>query len=205
MRILLVAATRGEMPAIAHGVAGAHLVDVLVTGVGMVATAAQVARALTQQRYDMAFNFGVCGSFDRSLPLGAVVHVTVDQLSELGAEDDERFLPLEQLGLDALATIENSAPPRNVTLDALPQVRGITVNTVHGCERTIAAVVSRCDPQVESMEGAAFAYACALAGVPYAQVRAVSNYVERRHREAWRLKLAIDNLHATAAAVLSHL
>ena len=37
------------------------------------------------------------------------------------------------------------------------------------------------------MEGAAFMYACLIAGVPFAQVRAVSNRVERRNRAAWDL------------------
>ena len=32
------------------------------------------------------------------------------------------------------------------------------------------------------MEGAAFLYVCAMQGVPHAQVRAVSNMVERRNR-----------------------
>ena len=52
----------------------------IVTGVGMVATAARVARALARTPYDVAFNFGVCGSFDRALALGQVVHVTSDAL-----------------------------------------------------------------------------------------------------------------------------
>ena len=33
------------------------------------------------------------------------------------------------------------------------------------------------------MEGAAFMYACLIQGVPFAQVRAVSNIVERRNRD----------------------
>jgi futalosine hydrolase len=41
--------------------------------------------------------------------------------------------------------------------------------------------------------------------VPYAQVRAVSNVVERRNREAWRIELAIDNLNEAALRILDHL
>ena len=52
------------------------------------------------------------------------------------------------------------------------------------------------------MEGAAFAYACTLFAVPYAQVRAVSNLVERRNRDAWRMDLAVRNLNAIAVHVL---
>ena len=202
MHILAVAATEAEIPRLAAGRHGTHHLDVLITGVGMVATAAHTARALTASHYDVAFNFGVCGSFDSAMALGTVVHVTTDRLSELGAEDGDHFVPFEGLGFDGLAVIINDAIPANVALRELPSVTGITVNTVHGHERTIAAVRDRLRPQVESMEGAAFAYACSLSGVPYAQVRAISNVVERRNREAWRLDLAIRNLNAVALRII---
>ena len=207
MRILVVAATAPEIAALVAA-APAH-VDVLITGVGMVATAARAARAMTETRYDVAFNFGVCGAFDRALPLGRVCHVVSDVFSELGAQDDERFLSIEEmklLGSDEApftgGRLLNPAPPLNATLQRLPQVRGITVNTVHGHESSIAAVSARLQPQVESMEGAAFMYAALITGTPFAQVRAVSNVVERRNRAAWRLDDAIRNLGETATRML---
>jgi futalosine hydrolase len=205
MRVLVVAATQLEVPRLSSGPHGSHHVDLLVTGVGMVATAARVARALALEHYDLALNVGVCGSFDATLGLGAVVHVIRDQVSELGVEDGERFIPIELLGLAAEGVIDNAAPPDNEVLRGLTAVRGITVNTVHGHGPSIAAVVERLHPQVESMEGAAFAYACRLGGVPYAQVRAVSNVVERRNRGAWRMDLAIHNLNDTALQILDRL
>jgi futalosine hydrolase len=202
MRILVVAATEPEIPLLASGPLGRHQLDVLVTGVGMVATAARSARGLAQERYDLALNFGLCGSFDRALELGTVVHITRDRLPELGAEDGEAFLTMQALGFGSDDSLVNAAPPANGPLNALPVVNAITVNTVHGNERTIAEVVRRCRPQVESMEGAAFAYACAISGVPYAQVRAISNFVERRNRDAWRLELAVRALHDAAMQIL---
>jgi futalosine hydrolase len=178
---------------------------VLVTGVGMVATAARSARALATTRYDVALNLGICGSFDPAIAPGTVVHVVADQLAELGAEDGEAFLTLRDLQLDGASEIVNDAPPASAALAALPAVRGITVNTVHGSERSIDAVVRRCRPQVESMEGAAFMYACRMSGVPFAQVRAVSNVVERRNRAAWRMEDAVRNLCAAARAVIETL
>jgi len=38
-------------------------------------------------------------------------------------------------------------------------------------------------------------YACELMKVQYAQVRAISNFVEPRNKEAWKLKKAIKNLN----------
>jgi futalosine hydrolase len=221
MRILIVAATAQEVAPLigkadariealylpSHLSLGGHVVDVLATGVGMVATAMHCAGALARQHYDVAFNLGVCGSFEATLGPGAVVHVTSERLSELGAEDGDRFLPGEEIGLlrEPLfvnGALTNAHPPANVALADLPQVRGITVNTVHGNERSIAEVMARCSPQVESMEGAAFFYTCLAHRLPFAEVRAVSNMVERRNRAAWRMAEAIDRLCASAHALI---
>ena len=178
----------------------------------MVATADWCSRALAQTTYDLAINVGVCGSFDRALVPGTVVHVTADRLSELGAEDGDRFLGLHELRLsddDAFpfkgGKLLNSDPPRNAVLQRLPAVESITVNTVHGHEESIAVAVDRFAPQVESMEGAAFMYACLIHGVSFAQVRAVSNMVERRNRGAWKMSEAIHNLSAVTEEMLTSL
>jgi futalosine hydrolase len=167
----------------------------------MVATAAWCSRVLAARQYDFALNVGVCGSFDHALAPGAVVHVATDRLAELGAEDDEAFLAFQDLGLPGDSEFTSPATV-NRAIAALPAVRGITVNTVHGNERSIAAVVQRFNPQVESMEGAAFMYACQIHGVPFAQVRAVSNVVEKRNRKAWKMAEAIENLGRAALRVV---
>ena len=181
----------------------------LTTGVGMVATAAWTSRTLAAEHFDLALNLGLCGSFSPSLPPGAVVHVTADRIAELGAEDGEDFLSIHQLQLLGEndfpfegGLLVNTAPPLLQSLAHLRRVTGLTVNTVHGSERSIAAVRERYDPDVESMEGAAFMYASLIAGVPFAQVRAVSNMVERRNRGAWKLDLAIGALGETAIRLL---
>ncbi len=186
-----------------------HDVDVLTTGVGMVATAAWCSRACAAEHYDLALNLGVCGSFNSSLTPGTVVHVTSDRMSELGAEDGDAFLSLHDLkllGEDEFpfesGMLVNATPPALAPLSEQRQVKGITVNTVHGSDRTIAAVRERYGPDVESMEGAAFMYACLVAGVPFAQVRAVSNVVERRNRGAWKLGPAIIALGDVSVRLL---
>jgi futalosine hydrolase len=167
----------------------------------MVAAAARTSGALARTRYDLAFNLGICGSFDPALSPGTVVHVVSDTMPELGAEDGDAFLSIEDLGLlrgDAPpfsnGRLVNAAVPANPALQSLPAVHGITVNTVHGNQRSIAETVRRFAPQVESMEGAGFMYACLIHAVPFAQVRAVSNTVERRNRSAWKIDEAIASL-----------
>lgn len=175
----------------------------------MVATAVWCARTLAIHEYQLALNVGLCGTFDRAIPLGTVVHVTTDLLPELGAEDGEAFLSLydlKLLGENELpfvkGTLVNAAAPDIAALRALPSVVGATVNTVHGRDESIARLLGRCPAQVESMEGAAFMYACLVQGVPFAQVRAVSNVVERRNRQAWRISAAVDALGASVQEII---
>lgn len=213
MRVLVVAATDGELASVdARTLTDNHSIDRLITGVGMVATAVAVARTLARTHYNLALNLGVCGAFDRALALGTVVHVVSDQLSELGVEDGPAFIAAHDMGLVEADTppltggrLVNTHPPDSSTLRDLPHVHGITVNTVHGVDTSIAAIRARLHPDVESMEGAAFMYACLVAGVPFAQIRAVSNHVERRNRAAWQLPQAIAALGLTATAVINEL
>ena len=175
----------------------------------MVATAAWCSRVLAASPYDFALNLGVCGSFDPALPPGTVVQIRSDRIAELGAEDGDGFLTAQELKLVGdhefpytSGRLVNLAPPDNPALRQLPAVDAITVNTVHGNAGAIAAVRERFHPQVESMEGAAFMYACMIHGLRHAQVRAVSNLVEQRNRGAWRLAEAIDSLGRTALGIL---
>jgi futalosine hydrolase len=205
MRILIVAATAAEIAPLQQR----PDVEILITGVGMVAAAARTSAALARTRYDLALNLGICGSFDPALSLGTVVHVVSDGMPELGAEDGDTFLSIDELGLlrgDAPpfsnGRLVNAAVPVSPVLKCLPAVHGITVNTVHGNERSIAATVRRFAPQIESMEGAGFMYACLIQAVPFAQVRAVSNMVERRNRSAWKIDEAIASLCRVAADLI---
>lgn len=223
MRLLVVAATAAEVgPLVAAmtyaGEAGprlnryqlaGHDVHVLTSGVGMVATASWCSHALAADHFDAALNLGVCGSFNPALAPGAVVHVISDRLAELGAEDGDSFLTIQQMKLlddnefpFQDGRLVNREPARLPGLGSLPAVTGITVNTVHGSERSIARVQERFAPDVESMEGAAFMYCCLMQRVPFAQVRAVSNVVERRNRAAWKLDQAITALGTEALRML---
>jgi len=171
----------------------------LVTGVGMVATSIAVSRALSEKHYDLVINAGIAGSFNRSIPLGSVVEVVKDQLSEIGVQDGGQFLSPREIGLDAIVTVEMPIQTK------LLAVSGITVNTVHGDDKAISQIVHRLNPQVESMEGAACMLACQNGGVPCVQLRAISNYVEKRNKANWDIPLAIQNLNQELSNYLATL
>ncbi len=211
MEILLVAATQPEIePILAHfkntsepleRLTGKHHVKILITGVGMVPTAFSLGKHLSAASYDLAINAGIAGSFDFNLALGEVCIVTEDVFAELGAEDGDEFIPIENLGFDG--SIQQAMPVTNFTIpDDIKRVKAITVNKVHGNELSIARAISRFNPQIESMEGAAFFYSCKEAGTPCIQIRSISNYVERRNFEKWNIPLAIKNLNKTLIQLL---
>jgi futalosine hydrolase len=210
MRILVVSATEFEVASLKSEVGSRRSdsglktfdLELLITGVGMVATAFALGRHLTTNRYDLAINLGIAGSFDRNIALGEVVEVIEDRLSELGAEDGEAFLPIETLGFGE-SVFKTDTRLSSYSDQQLKQATAITVNTVHGHESNIQKLTNRIQPQLESMEGAAFFYACQQAGVPCLQIRAVSNYIEKRNRDVWQIGLAIKNLNSFAVELLN--
>lgn len=212
MKILLVSATISEIePALSHFKSPGNeakmnwnSIDRIITGVGMTATAFALGKALSTSRYDFAVNAGIAGAFDRSLTIGEVVSVGLDCFAELGAEDGEDFLPIDELGLGK-SSIKPDLSVEKFSVPPLKKVRGITVNKVHGNDESIYTTVTRLNPQTESMEGAAFFYACNQAQLPCLQVRAISNYVERRNRDSWNIPLAIKNLNDTLIELLANL
>ena len=202
----------------------------LVTGVGPVATAAALTEELVRHPVDLVFNVGLAGALDRSLPLRHVAFVTTETFGDLGAEDrDGRHLDLFALGLadrDAApfadgrlrGLLDAPLPPEHryrrrlerlvAAIDsAFPMadehLAGTTVSRAHGSAAGIAAFRERNDAAVESMEGAAVFYCALRQNVPCLQMRAVSNYVEPRDRDAWDVPGALDALTDSALMILS--
>ncbi|PTS91953.1 futalosine hydrolase [Pedobacter sp. HMWF019] len=209
MKILVVAATLPEIsPVYSHfGIPHEQFYstpgfDLLITGVGMTATAYALGKQLATP-YRLVLNLGIAGSFDYSIPLGSVVSITSDTFSELGAEDKNEFLPIDQLGFgkSCYSIDDLSLVPH---IQNLRTVRGITVNTVHGNTESIQSVLTRLQPITESMEGAAVFYSCEQVAVPCLQVRSISNYVEERNKENWKIGLAIKNLNDWAIDFLTN-
>lgn len=172
---------------------GKYEMNSLITGVGMVATAFELAKHLANNSYDLAINAGIAGSFDPQLAIGQVLHITDDVFADLGAEDGDGFLSLDDLGFG-----QAGVSPIISSIDhliTLPKAKAITVNQAHGHEMSIAKIKARLNPQLESMEGAAFFYACNQFNLPAIQIRAISNVVERRKRTNWNIGLAVKNLN----------
>lgn len=186
-------------------------IDVLITGVGIASTAFQLGKVLSKTKYDYAFNLGIAGSFKKDIHIGDVVNVTTDIISELGAENGNTFLKFDELKMSEQTMertayfVENKNDFHIPAISEMLSVKGITINTVQGERKSIEKVKNLFSPDVESMEGAAFLFACNHEKIKCAQIRAISNYVEERNIENWDIALAIKNLNETALRIINSL
>lgn len=222
MNILLVAATfpesallrerlgvlspeEGPLFSFSHG---PHRLHLLHGGIGMVNTAYHVGRYFVGQRPDLAVQFGIGGAFEGEIAVGDAVEVGEEVYAELGAEDGEGFLDLEEMGfrnfeLEGKAVYNVLANPAVMLGNA--GRRSVTVNRVHGRADSIREVQQIWQPEVENMEGAAFFQCCLLEGIPFAEFRGISNRVEVRNRAAWNIPAAIESVTDLLIAQLDRL
>ena len=212
MKILLIAATSAEIhPFVNHFkvplnkeiAIGDIQVLTIVSGAGMVATAYSLGIALRNFQPDLILNVGIAGAIDRTIELGALVNVVQDYLHRFGAEDHNQFISASEIGLlNPEVEYLQTSPikiDRNTLLnsiDLLPKVNGITVQTVHGNTSSIEKLkLQHPEAQIESMEGAAVFYAGFMEKIPVIQLRSISNFVEPRNRASWKINEAIQVLN----------
>ncbi len=223
MKILFVAATYGEVAPLLQylGLREEPIqnhtpfqyrhfdIEVLITGAGMVHTTFHLSRLLFQKNYDLAINLGIAGSFDKKLHIGEIVRIQSQVFGDLGAEDKNSFIPIAEM----VFFDENQFPYQNGMLFSgeekvsdkgaayfpilknLTIVSSITVNRVLGKKSSIDQVKKIFNPDIESMEGAAFFYACLMSKQDFVELRAISNYVEVRNKSNWNIPLAVKNLN----------
>jgi len=172
--------------------------DLLITGVGIPSTSFCLTRTLAKQTFDRVIQIGVAGSYKRDIPLASLNEVGSDCFADLGIDDRGQFISLFESGLAELNQepfINGRIINQDKGLTGLPLVDSITVNTVSGSRQIIEQRISGFNPDIETMEGASSFYVCKMMGVSVLQVRAISNFVEPRNRDAWELNMAINNLN----------
>lgn len=185
-------------------------VTVLFGGVGQMRTAYALGHYFggLKNRPTLAIQAGIGGALDPELSLGQVVQITSERMGDLGAEDrNGDFLNLEQIGLAPGAPFDDRGilrVPPPVSPLPFQSCGGITTNRATGAAASIERLRARFpEAQVESMEGAAFLYACLTNGVNSLQLRSISNYVEPRNREKWEMTKAINSLNISLKSVLN--
>lgn len=198
-RILLVAATQHE---ILPYLQTQHHHDVLITGVGIPSAVFRLTKKLAHHHYDVVIQAGIAGAFETSFAKpGHVVQVVKDAFGDLGSFEKGSFSDLQQLNLNYDPVWLNSGNIKT----GLPEVTGITVQTVTNDKLVISALSSKWQADTESMEGAAAAYVCQQKQVPFVQIRSISNVVGERDKSLWKTDEAIANLNNALATFLNKL
>jgi futalosine hydrolase len=184
-------------------------VDILVSGIGTTFTTFHLTNTLATENYSLVLNVGIAGSFATDLKIGQVVNVCSEEFADLGIEDTNQFLTLFESGYIPANQFpfENGIIKNNGFdfIAGLPQVRGITSNKSNGRSESINELTKKFNPQVESMEGAAVFYVCRKVGLPFLEIRAISNYIESRDLSKWDIPLALENLKTSVLKVLEEL
>ncbi|WP_237327224.1 futalosine hydrolase [Streptomyces sp. CBMAI 2042] len=213
MRVLVVTAVPVERDAVTRAfggtpevlaVPGAELhrsgaFDVLAGGAGPAAAAAAAAFALASSAshpYGLVVSAGIGGGFAPAAPLGSLVVASDIVAADLGAETPDGFLPVTALGFGRDRFVPPPALVRDVAA-ATGAAPGpvLTVSTVTGtAARTAALLAAHPGALAEAMEGFGVAEAAERAGVPVLELRAVSNTVGPRDRDAWRIGDALAAL-----------
>ena len=202
MKTLVVTAVPAECDAIAAALPPDASVSLVVGGVGPAASAAATARSLRD--VELVLCAGIGGGFGPLRPGDIAVAADI-VFADLGAETADGFVPLSALGYGD----EHHRVEPKLAVELVDRTGGhlgtvLTVATVTGTAATRDALTERfSDAVAEGMEGAGVAEAAAAAGLPFGEIRAVSNPVGPRDRAAWDVPGALAALGRAIAAVLS--
>jgi futalosine hydrolase len=182
---------------------------VLAGGVGSAAAAAAAAQAIERAAaaghpYDAVLSAGIGGGFAGQVEVGGLVIGSYAIAADLGAASPDGFTSIDELGFGTATLVCDPALVSSLGAAIRAAATGpvLTVNTVTGTSAGTAELRHRHpDAVAEAMEGYGVACAAALAGVPFAELRAVSNVVGPRDRAAWRIPAALAALSAAFAAL----
>ncbi|AXY77818.1 futalosine hydrolase [Paraflavitalea soli] len=207
MHILLIAATAFEIQPVIdflqapeHPLSG-HTVSIQVTGIGSMSTTYYLTKSIREKRPDYVLQAGIGGSFSTHFSPGRVVLVEKEMTGDLGVEENGIFKDLFEMGLQkegAHATTSKwLVNPHTINWEnqGLALVNGVTVNEITTRASRIEQLQQNYGVTVESMEGAAFHFVCLQEGIPFLQIRSISNYVGERDKKAWKMKEAIAALN----------
>ncbi|QLH44242.1 MAG: futalosine hydrolase [Bacteroidota bacterium] len=196
MKILFITATEMEMQALKPE-SEWHAIEQCITGVGLLNTTLAL-QFISIRRPDLLIQAGIGGSLSDAYQPGEVVAISKETIADLGSEDGDRFISVWDAGLSD----PNSFPFQQGWIENphlsdfslnIPIQQGLSVNAVAGSISTVTWRKERYKEGIENMEGAAFHAMARLAGIPFLQIRGISNRVEVRDRSNWKIEETLQN------------
>lgn len=187
-----------DRPWMLHEISGRfHL---LVTGISKANAAGAVARLADPSRHRAILSTGVAGILPGSgLRIGQSIAATASVYADEGLSTPDGFLDCSQMGFP-LGGFPGSAVPVGERvlgiLRPLADAAGpvATVSTCSGTDALAEQVLRRTGALAEAMEGAAVGQVAHRLGIPFGELRVLSNTTGDRARQAWDLKGALAAL-----------
>ncbi len=175
-------------------------------GVGKVASAVALGRALAERRPPWVLAFGVCGVYPGAeLVVGELCLVASECLADEGVWTDGGLRTLVDLALGPdQVWLADAGRTRALAehLGGVPVVAGATVSACAGTDALARARRARTRADVETMEGAAIAATCAAWGVPWVELRCVGNQTGARDQARFDLAGASARVQQAVSALL---
>ncbi len=178
--------------------------ELVVSGIGKANAAAAVGRFADPSRQGLVLNIGIAGTL-AATPLGEVLVADRCIFADEGVQAPDSFSDCASMGFP-LGDFPGSAVPVSAAavawLETLLETLAArkapiaTVSTCSGSDALAAQVRARTGAAAEAMEGAAAALAAHRLGIPFAEVRVVSNTTGDRPGQVWDMKLALSRLTA---------
>ena len=184
--------------------------ELLVTGVGGAAMSWALQKRFSSGAVpSLVINPGIAGSYIPSLTPGMVVIPYSDCFADMGLDDNGTFLSVFSASMadpDRWPFSGGRIHCRGKWFDILrkefPVASAATVNMTSGSQPVIDRIRKAWNPDIETMEGAWFAYACSIMHIEWLSVRAVSNIVEPRNLNNWNIPLALAELEKAMTTIL---
>ena len=175
---------------------------VLAGGVGPARAAAAAGTALAVRRFALVLSAGVGGGFAGRAGPGDLVLADRVVHADLGAGSPDGFVPVDRLGFGTATTVLDADLVAAAAARTGALVGPIvTVSTVTGTAGRAAELAAAHRPAAEGMEGAGVLAAAQAHGVPFLELRAVSNPVGPRDRAGWDLAGALSRLGPAVRAL----
>lgn len=181
--------------------------DVLITGIGLLATSYSLQKQIQLKRPDLIIQAGVGGCFDKKMKLGRVFIIKKEAIADQSVIELNALKTLFDLDL-----VPANQPPYQkgwlvnphpiVKKLRLPKATGISVNEITTHLQKVRFYKKQFNPLIESMEGAALHYVALQEDIPFIQLRSTSNYIAERNKKNWNMPAAIHSLNQTLLNLL---
>lgn len=186
--------------------------EIVLSGIGKSNAAAATAKVLEPPRHRAVLSVGIAGSLE-PMDLGQVVIASSSVFADEGLQSPDGFKDCASMGFP-LGAFSGSAVPVNegmmreleTVLSTLFPRTGLiaTVSTCSGTDSLAAQVRNRTGALAEAMEGASVGLVAHRLGVPFGEVRIISNTTGDRGSQRWDINVALSKLSEVIGLLAQH-